>query len=118
MAFVRWRGNCAQLLTTITVDGRPRQQLLVNLRGAFATTPRMWAQVAANFPAVRVDWAAVDRALAEGPPTAPPAPPEHLTAFAMAHQLRVWATSDQGTALERQVLDQAAIILIRWHSQF
>ena len=24
MAFVRWRGNCAQLLATITVEGRPR----------------------------------------------------------------------------------------------
>ncbi len=28
MAFVRWRGNCAQLLATITVDGRPQQRLL------------------------------------------------------------------------------------------
>ena len=117
MAFVRWRGNCAQLLTTITVDGRPRQQLLLNLRGAYATTPRIWAQVAANFPGVRVDWAAVDRALAAGPPTASVARPEQLTAAAIAHQLRVWATSDQIPGPDRHLLDHAAAILIRWQSQ-
>ena len=48
MAFVRWRGNCAQLLATITVEGRPRHQLLANLHGAYRTTPRLWAQVAVN----------------------------------------------------------------------
>ena len=44
MAFVRWCGNCAQLLATITVEGRPRHQLLTNLHGAYRTSPRLWAQ--------------------------------------------------------------------------
>ena len=78
MAFVRWRGNCAQLLATITVEGRPRHQLLANLHGAYRTSPRLWAQVATEFPTMVVDWAAVDRALAVGPPHATPPPPPQL----------------------------------------
>ncbi len=48
MAFVRWRGNCAQLLTTITVDGRPRHRLLANLHGGFATMPTLWGYTSAG----------------------------------------------------------------------
>ena len=74
MAFVRWRGNCAQLLATVTDQGRPRHLLLANLHGAYRTTPSVWQQVAQRFPTVVVDWAAIDRALAQGPATAPAAP--------------------------------------------
>ena len=31
MAFVRWRGNCAELLATVYENGRSRQILLANL---------------------------------------------------------------------------------------
>ncbi len=38
LAFVRWRGNSAQLLATGYDQGRSRQILLANLHGAYATT--------------------------------------------------------------------------------
>lgn len=41
MAFVRWRGNGAQLLATATDQGRPRHLLLANLHGAYRTTPSL-----------------------------------------------------------------------------
>lgn len=117
MAFVRWRGNCAQLLTTITVDGRPRHRLLANLHGGFATTPTLWAQIARDFPTVPVDGAAVDRALAEGPPSAVPPTPWQRRWADTAHQLRVWATDCPfGDHRESQVLRDAAEILTRWQS--
>ena len=117
MAFVRWRGNCAQLLATITVEGRPRHQWLANLHGAYRTSPRLWAQIAAEFPTLVVDWAAVDRALALGPPTGIPPTPQQLTWADTAHQLSVWSTQPGHAAAEQQILAQAAEILTRWHSQ-
>lgn len=68
MAFVRWRGNSAELLTTLYDQGRSRQVRLACLGGAYSVDPLVRATVAERFPAIRVDWEAVDRALAEGPP--------------------------------------------------
>ena len=115
MALVRWRGNCAQLLATITVDGRPRQRLLVNLQGAYRTTPQLRKRVAECFPDIPVDWAAVDRSLAPGPPTATPPSPEQLQWAATAHQLSVWATTSDDRD-DRRILTMAAEILTRWQS--
>lgn len=117
MAFVRWRGNCAQLLATVTDQGRPRQRLLVNLRGAYRTTPSLWQQVAQRFPDIEVDWAAVDRALARGPATALPATEEQMGWADTAHNLMEWATNPQyGDLPERAVLRRAADILTGWQS--
>ena len=75
MAFVRWRGNCAELLTTVYEDGRSRQLLLANLPQNCAGD-LVHDQVAKEYPAIRVDWLAVERALARGPKTKPtPEPP-------------------------------------------
>ncbi len=109
MAFVRWRGNCAQLLATITVDGRPRQRLLCNLHGAYRTTPQFRQHITATFPDVSVDWAAVDHSLAQGPPTAIPPSPEQRQWADAAHRLSEWATMSR-------VLMMAADILTRWQS--
>lgn len=87
MAFVRWRGNGAPLLASITVDGRPRQTLLANLPGAVHTTPSIAKAVAANFPDVMVDWAAVDQALAISPPTAELPSPQQQWAKTAHHLL-------------------------------
>jgi hypothetical protein len=117
MAFVRWRGNCAQLLATVTTDGRPRHLLLANLRGAYRTTPSLWHQVAQDFPSIVVDWAAVDRALAQGPVTGPPATSEQMLWADVAHQLMEWAMNPQyGDPQERTVIRHAADILTRWQS--
>lgn len=113
MAFVRWRGNCAQRLATITVDGRPRHRLLANLRGAYRTTPQLRQHIAERFPDISVDWAAVDRALAQGPPTATPPTADQLQWAATAHQLSVWATASEDPC-DRRALTTAADVLTRW----
>lgn len=118
MAFVRWRGHCAQLLATITVDGRPRQRLLANLQGAYRTTPSLQAAVSRAFPTIPVDWAAVDHALAVGPPTAPPPTPNQLCWADTAHQLAVWAAENAtDDPRERRILQDAAEVLTRWQSR-
>ncbi len=118
MAFVRWRGNCAQLLATVTVQGRPRHRLLANLHGAYRTTPSLWQQVAQDFPSIVVDWAAVDRALAQGPATAAVASDQQMVWAATAHQLMEWATNPAyGDRQERAVLARAADILTGWQSR-
>ena len=61
MAFVRWRGGCAQLLATVWADGHPRQLLLTNVSGCSAPAALCEA-IAARFPTLTVDGAAVDRA--------------------------------------------------------
>lgn len=117
MAFVRWRGNCAQLLATVTVDGRPRQRLLGNLHGAYRTTLQFRQGIANAFPDVSIDWAAVDRSLAQGPPTAIPPSPEQLQWAETAHQLSLWATiSDDRDDHDRRILTMAAEVLTRWQS--
>jgi hypothetical protein len=115
MAFVRWRGNCAQLLATITVEGRPRQRLLGNLHGAYRTTPQFRQRIAEVFPDVPVDWAAVDRSLAQGPPTAIPPSPEQLQWADVAHRLSVWAMTSNDPE-DRRILATAANVLSRWQS--
>ena len=67
MAFVRWRGNCAELLATVYDQGRSRRLRLAHLV-EMRVTPELRAEVAARFPGVRVDWDAVDVALARGSP--------------------------------------------------
>lgn len=115
MAFVRWRGNCAQLLATVTVDGRPRQRLLANLHGAYRTTPQLRQRITDYFPDITVDWAAVDRSLAQGPPIATPPSAQQLQWAETAHQLSVWAmTSDDREG--RRILTMAAEVLTRWQS--
>lgn len=115
MAFVRWRGNCAQLLATITVDGRPRQRLLVNLQGAYRTTPQLRKRITKCFPDIPVDWMAVDRSLAQGPPSATPPTNQQLQWADTAHQLSVWATTSDDRD-DRRILTMAAEILTRWQS--
>ena len=117
MAFVRWRGNCAQLLATVTADGRPRHRLLANLHGAYRTTPALWAQVAEDFPEIPADWAAVDRALALGPPSAVPPTAQQVTWADTAHQLLAWAMLLIGDPRERRILADAAALLTSWQSR-
>jgi len=58
LAFIRWRGRCAQLLVTMYVDGRSRQITLTNLPG-FYITEATKHYVAEKFPDVLVDWVTV-----------------------------------------------------------
>ena len=66
MAFVRWRGNCAELLASVWDQGRSRQILLANLSAPYASLG-VRQQVAREHPDIHVDWLAVECALARGP---------------------------------------------------
>lgn len=117
MAFVRWRGNCAQLLTTIYEQGRSRQLRLAVLRGHYAT-PGERGLVERNFPQIKVDWLAIDAALAKGPPASAAAvPAEHLDWAAVEHHLRAWAERARPRWLrDADQLDRAAEVLTWWRA--
>ena len=118
MAFVRWRGNSAQLLTTVYDHGRSRQILLANLHGAYATTTSVRKAVAEQFPDVVVDWHAVDQALAIGPSTALPPSPAQLEWATVASWLQDWAMDrTQGFPAERAALQVAAQVLTAWQAR-
>jgi hypothetical protein len=89
MAFVRWRGNCAELLTTVYENGKSRQLLLANLWTDHASD-QIREQVARQHPNIRVDWLAVERTLARGP-KAKPAPEPSLTILQAENLLRTIA---------------------------
>ncbi|PSR25977.1 MAG: hypothetical protein C7B46_20415 [Sulfobacillus benefaciens] len=118
MAFVRWRGHSAQLLTTVYDQGRSRQILWANLHGAYATTPSVRKAVAAEFPDVVIDWHAVDQALAIGPSSSPPPSPAQLEWATVASWLQDWAMDrTQGFSAERAALQAAAQVLTAWQAR-
>jgi len=92
MAFIRWRGRCAQLLATVYVDGRSKQITLTNLPNFYVSEATMH-YVAEKFPDVLVDWVTVTRMLAEGPPNIlkEKTPAEHLDMAVVEQYLRKWA---------------------------
>ena len=112
MAFVRWRGGCAQLLASVWEDGRSHQILLTNVPG-FAAPVALRAGIAARFPTLTVDWAAVDRALVAGPPGRPALSPQARTWAETAHDLRTWALTTD-VPRERTDLERAARVLTLW----
>jgi hypothetical protein len=122
MAFVRWRGNSAELLTTVYDQGRSRQLRLALLGGAYRVPPEIRDAVTARFPAICVDWDAVEQALTEGPPheraqTAAGVPNERLEWLQIERGLRYWAAMVQPRHREHadQLLAAAAVLsLWRW----
>lgn len=113
MAFVRWRGHSAPLLTTVYEAGRSRQVLLGVLPEAGGVPLRRRAALAARWPTIPLDGAAVDRALAAGPPGAPPLTPRARTGAELAHELRTWALTTDRVS-EQQALEGAARVLALW----
>ena len=116
MAFVRWRGNCAQLLMTEYVQGKSRQVLLANLNSGYFVTTATKRQVAQRFPQAVVDWVAVDRSMAKGPPQSPPLTQQEWDFAAVEHALRQWAISPRAMQKEVSLLLQAAEVLTRWRT--
>ncbi len=103
MAFVRWRGCSAQLLTTVYENGRSKQIVLAKLPEFYASDLTKM-RVAEKFPHIKVDWAAIDRALAQGPPSGvlkQDTPPEHLDYAAVEHYLRQWGAPVSSAAALR-----------------
>ena len=122
MAFVRWRGNSAELLTTVYDQGRSRQVRLACLGGAYTVDPLVRTAVAERFPGIRVDWAAVDQALAEGPPheraqTAAGVPNDRLEWLTLERRLRYWAAMiEPRREADARPLRAAAALLAIWRS--
>jgi hypothetical protein len=113
MAFVRWRGRSSQLLATVYEDGRSKKVTLANLPG-FYVSEATKRDVQERFPHIKVDWASVDRALAQGAPgTKKTIPPEHLDWASVEHCLRKWASHAEDPEDVKTLL-QAAEILTRW----
>jgi len=118
MAFVRWRGNCAQLLMTEYVQGKSRQVLLANLNSGYFVTEATKRHVAQRFPQVVVDWAMVDQSMAKGPPQSQPLTQQEWDFAAVEHALRQWASSSSPYAMQKEVsmLLQVAEVLTRWRT--
>ena len=96
MAFVRWRGNSADLLTTVYEGGRSRQVRLAGLGGRYTVEPQIREAVGRRFPHIRIDWDAIERALTVGPPheqaaTAAGVPNDRLEWLELERRLRYWA---------------------------
>ncbi len=113
MAFVRWRGRCCELLATVYENDRPtRQVVLAKFHDLFVDK---WTreEVAEKFPGIKIDWLAVDRALAQGPLGIPTAHPEHLDMVTVEHYLSKWADDAEkvNKAREANYLRVAANIL-------
>lgn len=117
MAFVRWRGNCAQLLATRYEAGRSRQILLANLQSGYSVQRGMQKSVTNRFPDIPVDWAAVDRALAQGPPGSPPLTEEQWTYVEVERALRQWATTLPLFKQDAEILRSAAQVLASRRAQ-
>lgn len=119
MAFVRWRGRSSQLIATVYEDGRSKKITLANLPG-FYVSEGIKRQVAEEFPHIKVDWAAVDRALAQGPPGMKKStPPEHLDWADVERHLRHWAAhAERANRGDATCLRSAAEVLTRWRAQF
>lgn len=123
MAFVRWRGQAAQLLATVYDHGRSKKIALASLSG-FYVPHGTKVNVADRFPNIKVDWLAVDRALAKGPPgiLKKDTPPEHLDWATVEHYLRKWgAEAEYGEAKliqDANILYRAAEVLTKWRSDF
>ncbi len=121
MAFVRWRGRSCELLATIYENGRSRKVILANIHDFYAPE---WLkeEVAVKFPDIKVDWLAVDRAIAQGPPNflAKSTPPEHLDMATVEHYLRKWADdlSRAKRPKEAEYLHATAYILKEVRSEF
>jgi hypothetical protein len=116
LAFVRWRGNCAQLLTTRYEEGRSRQILIANLQSGYFVPRWVQEDVAQRFPEIEVDWAEIDHALAKGPLGTPPITEEQWNYAKVEHALRQWALTPTLRNPDAAILHSAAQILTNLHA--
>lgn len=119
MAFIRWRGNSAELLTTVYEQGRSHQLRLACLGGNYHVLPEIRGAVTERFPQIAVDWDAVDQALVEGPPheraRAAEVPNDRLEWFRLEQRLHYWAAMTEPIRpREADRLRAAAAILREW----
>lgn len=117
MAFVRWRGLCAQLLTTVYDKGRSRQVLLANLHSGYTVPIWIRTQVQEQFPLVSVDWSQVEEALAKGPPGTPELTQEQWDCLRVEQALRAWSENPHLVRSDASILKAAAHVLANRREQ-
>ncbi len=120
VAFVRWRGRSAELLATVYERGTSRQVRLASL-GARGVAPETRADVAERFPGIRVDWDAVDLALARGSlrerseAAARDLPNDPLEWLHLQRRLHYWAAlTERAQPEDARRLRTAATVLASW----
>ena len=102
-------------MTTEWVDGKSRQRYLASLGGVYAVSGSLRAAIAAQYPDVVIDWAAIDCALAVGPPGSQPLPATAWDWAYVEHLLREWAaTGPEVFPNERATVQAAAAVLQAW----
>jgi hypothetical protein len=114
MAFVRWRGKCAQLLTTIYTDKGSKQLALANLP-EFRISLATRREVERNYPDLKLDWIKIARTLAKGPPEMKEKiPDEHMDMAEVEEHLRKWAAkADRETDANRLYMAADALMHLR-----
>ena len=117
MAFVRWRGNCAQLLTTIYEGGKSRQVLLANLHSGYSIGDRIRKDGARRFPNLTVDWRKAEESLAQGPPGTPALTPQQWDYLRAEQALRQWAAGPHIMPCDVGTLKAAAHVLSTMRAQ-
>lgn len=118
MAFVRWRKNCAELLATVYEGDRSRLVLLACLPNDHVPLS-LREEVTRRFPALRIDWHAIDMTLARGPRQRPAPPKEHTTWAEVEHHLRqlAWSVAQtRGWTKGALALAVAADVLTAWRA--
>lgn len=118
MAWIRWRGQTAQLFATVWEHGKSRHQYLGSL-GAVYTVPE-WVRdgITARFPAIKIDWNAINRALVVGPSGDPPPSPKAWNWAQVEWLLEEWSrTGPVWYPDERAALRSAAHVLQQWRAR-
>lgn len=118
MAWIRWRGQSAQLLATVWENGKTRQRYLASLGGVYTVPEWVQAQITSRFPTIPIDWPAIQATLVQGPPGVPPPSAAMLDWAAVESRLREWAqTGPEDYPGERHALRAAAHILETWRAR-
>ena len=118
MAWIRWRGHTAQLMATIGDHGKQRQQYLGSLGAEYTVPEPVKARITARFPTLTIDWDAVNRTVAAGPPGTPPPSPAAWDWARVEWLLEDWSqTGPSAYPYESQALHHAALILRQWRAR-
>lgn len=118
MAWIRWRGQSAQLMATIWQDGKTRQRYLASLGGVYTVPNWVQQQITDRFPTIPIDWAAIQAALVQGPPGSPPPSAAMLSWAEVEARLRDWArTGPEDYPGEHEALRAAAHVLESWRAR-
>lgn len=105
MAFVRWRGNTAQILASAWIDGKSKQIRVLSLPPGERTVSKGLKEVVASqLPSVTIDWDEIQTLLDAGPGGG-----EYMR---VAVQLFEWSASLDLTREERQKLREASDVLM------